>query len=300
MKTVPHIIVQLIHIEGPLKGQIVELSDPVIDIGRHPSCQLRFPADFNIISRKHATITREGNRFKITDHSVNGTIVNGRRISETYLRDGDVITIAEGGPKISFLTRVDESAAAPEEAVAGGAAMSEEKLDRQAVPPAPEEKIQPPSETPPVNPEASSPNGDAGEILIVQYGPTLHSFELPVRAGRHPGNDFVLDHPGILDQHAEIYFTQGQYWVRDMTGQKLVTINSIPAGDGAPMQRNDRLALTPGGPFFQFLGEGRLSEVEEPAAGSVTGEQEMAQDQASERGALAEPASFFKKILKKI
>ncbi len=114
MKTAPAIIVQLIHIEGPMKGQILELSDHEINIGRHPSCQLKFPHDLNIISRKHATITRDGNRFKLTDRSSNGTIVNGRRIKETYLKDGDVLTISEGGPKISFLTRMGELSPIPQ------------------------------------------------------------------------------------------------------------------------------------------------------------------------------------------
>ncbi len=96
MKTAPVIIVQLIHIEGPLKGQIVELTDLEIKIGRHPSCQLQYPVDLNIISRVHAVITRDGNRFKLTDQSSNGTIVNGKRIKEIFLKGGDVITVAEG------------------------------------------------------------------------------------------------------------------------------------------------------------------------------------------------------------
>ena len=54
------------------------------------------------MSRKHAEIIREGNRFKLVDLSANGTFVNGKRVKEVYLKDGDVLTFAEGGPKVSF------------------------------------------------------------------------------------------------------------------------------------------------------------------------------------------------------
>ena len=64
------------------------------------------------LSRRHARIIREGNRFKIVDQSTNGTLVNGQLVPEAYLKDGDVITFSEGGPKISFLTPGQRPAAA--------------------------------------------------------------------------------------------------------------------------------------------------------------------------------------------
>ncbi|RLC04506.1 MAG: hypothetical protein DRH34_03960, partial [Deltaproteobacteria bacterium] len=108
MKQPTSIIVQLVHIHGPLKGEIQEFGSNEIIIGRHASCDLQFPQDLIVISRKHANIIREGNRFKIIDHSTNGTFVNGERITEAYLKNGDVIFFTEGGPKVSFLTRVGE------------------------------------------------------------------------------------------------------------------------------------------------------------------------------------------------
>ncbi len=113
MNAIPNIIVQLIHIEGPLKGEIQELSDPEIIIGRHPDCQVQYPKDVVTLSRKHARIVREGNRFKLIDQSTNGTFVNGQQTPEAYLKDGDVITFSEGGPKLSFLTQVSDQPAAP-------------------------------------------------------------------------------------------------------------------------------------------------------------------------------------------
>ncbi|MFW8602142.1 FHA domain-containing protein, partial [Desulfobacterota bacterium M19] len=211
MKTAPVIIVQLIHIEGPLKGQILELSEPEIKIGRQTSCQLCFPADLNIISREHATITREGNRFKLTDHSSNGTLVNGKRIQAVYLKDGDVITIAQGGPKVSFLTEIVEAAPsspapAPEiQRPAPQSPPAREEIVESIVPAAPQ--VQKPVPQPvSVPPAAAAPVLRSKEPLIIQYGPTLRTFdELPLRIGKNPANNFSLEHPDIQASHAEIY-----------------------------------------------------------------------------------------------
>ncbi|MEA3548041.1 MAG: FHA domain-containing protein [Thermodesulfobacteriota bacterium] len=304
MKTAPAIIVQLIHIEGPMKGQILELSDHEINIGRHPSCQLKFPPDFNIVSRKHATISREGNRFKLTDHSSNGTIVNGRRIKEIYLTDGDVLTISEGGPKISFLTRMGEPSPIPQtQETPPPSPPPEEKI---IAPPVQEEVQRPAPQPPPMTPKPdvppAAPVQKTKEPLIIQYGPTLRSFDMPLKIGKHPDSDFSLDQVEILDFHAEIYFSDGQYWVRDLTGQQTITINNIPVGEGAALRQNDELALSSRGPFFQFLGNGRLSEVEKTAAEAGTDGRNF-EEQISEKPPMDEPfkkpMSFLKKIFKK-
>jgi phosphoserine phosphatase RsbU/P len=49
-------------------------------IGRHPECHLQI--DSNMVSRKHARIIRDGNKFFVEDlGSGNGTTVNGQRIA---------------------------------------------------------------------------------------------------------------------------------------------------------------------------------------------------------------------------
>lgn len=323
MKTAPDIIVQLIHIEGPLKGQILEVSDPEIKIGRHPSCQLQFPADFNIISRQHATITREGNRFKLTDHSANGTIVNGKKIKEVYLKDGDVITIADGGPKVSFLTQVGVAAPAQAKAPAPQPPPPQPPPAHEVVYPAPQQPEaraaipQPPPaapgpaaayvpQPPPVSrpAEPAAPPRESKEPLVIQYGPTLRSFDrLPLRIGKHPSCGFHLDHNSIHDLHAEIYFADGDYWVRDLTGRHLVTVNGSPADQGLPLRLNDELFLSPSGPFFQFLGKGRLGEVERTPAAPVEDQGQQFNDRSAgkmrEKNSPKSPMSFLKKIFSK-
>ncbi len=270
MKRPPVIIVQLIHISGSMKGKIQEFSEEVISIGRHPSSHVHFPADLNIVSREHAEIIREGNQFKLIDHSTNGTLVNGKRVKETYLKNGDVLEFAEGGPKVSFLTQMKE---APVEAEIPPPRSKEEPLiePKKGLPEEPKKEPQHPfEEKTPVRPAVKEPIEISVQKvtvpLIIQYGPTLRSFkELPVTIGKNPRSGFMLDHPAIFDHHAQIFFSQDQYWIKDLTGQKSVRINGQPIAFQSPLKLNDEVALSPQGPFFRFLGEGRLAEVEEPA-----------------------------------
>jgi len=258
MTAKPTIVVQLVHIEGPLKGEIQDFLDSEISIGRHPSCQVQFPKDLAIISRKHALITREGNRFKLSDQSANGTLVNGKRVTEAYLKSGDVMIFAEGGPKVSFLTRIEENVQALEKLTPPGASTEIQSEPVEKITPTP-----PPAEP---APEARVSVQKVQVPLVIQYGPTLRSFkELPVMIGKNPDCDFNLEHPGILDRHAQLFFDREQYWIKDLTGQNMVLINAAPVHNQAPLNPDDLLSLSPKGPTFRFLGGGRLAEHEEPA-----------------------------------
>lgn len=245
MKQPPVISVQLVHIQGPFKGEIQDFSEGVITIGRQPSCQLRFPPELTIISRNHAEIMREGNRFKLIDRSANGTFVNGKKVTEAYLKSGDVLTFAEGGPKVSFLTQVkegqEEIAEKPPVSIQWEipAAAFEQPPDRKPEAQEPEELLVQHVKVP----------------LIIQYGPTLRSFkELPITIGKNPRCDFVLDHPAVLDRHVQLFFSQSQYWVKDLTGQRLVQIARQPIGLQQPLKVDDVLALSPKGPHLSLSG----------------------------------------------
>lgn len=276
MKQPPVIVVQLFHIKGPIPihGKEQEFSGPSILIGRHPSCHVQFAADLTHISRKHAEIIRDGNQFKLIDHSANGTFVNGKMIKEIYLKDGDVLMFAEGGPQISFLTQMKEGV----REVAPPPPLREPEREIRVEPP----KVESPKIEPPIRPQRpvderpayvaprreEPPEVSVQPIqmpLIIQYGPQIRNFkQLPVTLGKSPMCELVLDHPGIFDQHAQVFFSQNQYWIKDLTGQRLIFINRQPIGFHAPLKLNDHVALSPQGPFFQVFGEGRLGEIEEP------------------------------------
>ena len=210
------------------------------------------------ISRHHARIIREGNRFKLIDQSTNGSYVNGQRVSEAYLKDGDVIMLAEGGPKISFLTQTGEQAVPSAPAASA-------PPPQYSAPTPPLESIPMPHPTPP------TPNADQVVVesvkvpLAIQYGPALKSFHtLPIVLGRGPTCDFVINHPALMDKQAQIFFSQEQYWVKDLTGMGAVMLNGFPIQNQAPLAPDMQLALSPQGPKFRFLGGGRLAEIEDP------------------------------------
>jgi len=280
MKRPPVIVVQIIHILGPSKGEIQEFNEPVISIGRHASCHVRFPVGLISVSRKHAEIVREGNQFKLVDQSTNGTFVNGKRVKEVFLKNGDVLEFSEGGPKVSFLTQMKEI---PLEEPPGPVRERPRKEplfrgtpEDQQPPIAPREAIKPEARAPePKRPQVVAPPSPERQEeiapqhvampLVIQYGPTLRSFKaLPVTLGKSAKCNFVVDHPAIFDQHAQIFFSQNEYRIMDLTGQRSIHVNGQPIALKAPLKANDELALSPKGPFFRYLGEGRLVEVEAP------------------------------------
>jgi pSer/pThr/pTyr-binding forkhead associated (FHA) protein len=258
MKGAPPIVVQFVHLHGPYKGKIQEFTEEAITIGRQPSSLICFPPDLAIISRRHAEITREGNRFKLVDFSANGTLVNGKKVKETYLKNGDVLTFAEGGPKVSFLTQMKEDQS--EIVVALTPPLSS---------PVQEEAPSLANRLPPVlKPEIEKPPPLSVQVLsmpvVFQYGPTLRSFkQLPLTIGKHPNCQFVIDLPEILDMHMQVFFSQDQYWIKDLTGRAMISVNGQLVKLQTALNVSDLVSMSPKGPVFRFLGEGRFAEEEE-------------------------------------
>jgi hypothetical protein len=72
-------------------GQRVVLGEYLLTIGRLPECTITL-GDPNV-SRRHAEIRPSGAGYRLVDlGSTNGTLVNGERVHEHQLRDGDTIT----------------------------------------------------------------------------------------------------------------------------------------------------------------------------------------------------------------
>jgi uncharacterized RDD family membrane protein YckC len=64
----------------------------IVTIGRDPSNDLVLPDA--MVSRRHAVIEHRGTQFFLRDcSSANGSVVNGDRVSERGLRDGDLVAI---------------------------------------------------------------------------------------------------------------------------------------------------------------------------------------------------------------
>ena len=92
-----------------------ELDKPRMVVGREPSCDIHI--DNLGISRNHCAFVAKGEAFVVQDlSSSNGTYVNGAKITERFLNDGDEIII--GKYSLKFRNQV-QAAAAPEAASKG-------------------------------------------------------------------------------------------------------------------------------------------------------------------------------------
>ena len=80
----------LIEDRGGLPGTHHRLG-PLTTIGRTPENQIVVPV--KEVSRKHAEILMSDGGFILKDNSPNGTFVNGERVTEYRLQDGDKVKI---------------------------------------------------------------------------------------------------------------------------------------------------------------------------------------------------------------
>jgi diguanylate cyclase (GGDEF)-like protein len=84
----------LIVLSGPRLGTRSVLGEAPIDIGRGSACQLILDADS--VSRRHARVEWTGREHRLLDlASTNGTYLNGSRVRDAVLKDGDRIGIGK-------------------------------------------------------------------------------------------------------------------------------------------------------------------------------------------------------------
>jgi S1-C subfamily serine protease len=90
-------------VSGARAGTVLSVWRDVV-IGRRADADLRFDPDRDLdVSARHAAIVRDGERWLLRDlDSRNGTFVNGRRVREAELHDGDRIMFGGSGPEIEF------------------------------------------------------------------------------------------------------------------------------------------------------------------------------------------------------
>ena len=72
--------------------QAFKLTGDVTHVGRGMTADVRL--DDHTVSARHAIVVLRADRLRILDdRSTNGTVVNGRRVDEAELHDGDVVVL---------------------------------------------------------------------------------------------------------------------------------------------------------------------------------------------------------------
>lgn len=244
------IAIQIIHIQGPAKGTVQEFSQFPVRFGRHSSCEVRFDKSMTALSRHHCRIERHDNRFRIIDSSVNGTFVNGKRIANVSLRDGDILMFSEDGPQVSFVTKIETGRKKPS---------SPQKSDLTSFLDA----------AMTLDPDKQLAITFSNAPLVIQFGPTIQTYNLlPVTIGTDPSCEFVVRGNAIADRHAKIFYGNGNYYVADLTKQGKVSVNNRVVGTQAVLSQGAELSLSAKGPKFKFFEDGRLVAIQEAPGAS--------------------------------
>jgi pSer/pThr/pTyr-binding forkhead associated (FHA) protein len=111
-------------IKGEGKGREFSVDSTPLFIGRgevvtvlknHEGLRLDLPDQSRSISRKHAKIILQGGRYQIIDTSVNGTLLNGDKISHGELDNKSTIEvgIGEGAVMLEFILTAKEEVFTP-------------------------------------------------------------------------------------------------------------------------------------------------------------------------------------------
>jgi uncharacterized RDD family membrane protein YckC len=86
----------------------IALARTLVSIGRDPSNDVVLPDA--MVSRRHAVVEYRGSQYFLRDcNSSNGSLVNGDRVSERNLRDGDLVAI--GTARLLFREEMEDAGA---------------------------------------------------------------------------------------------------------------------------------------------------------------------------------------------
>ena len=167
--------------QGPIMGQIFELTKKEISIGRDVSND--FVINDAEVSRKHAKLTQEGDRYKIEDlNSTNGTYIDGQRLIGPHMMAiGEIIMF---GDNVGVV--FDGEPAEPDVTLPGTIDLGSTPV---AAIPAPEENLAPVPILP--TPEASN-------IPVLEESMPDISPNQEIEADRKPINSWLLAGFGCL------------------------------------------------------------------------------------------------------
>ena len=176
----------------------------VLRVGREPGSEVM--VDAPTVSRNHAEFRPAGDGWEIVDMgSTHGTWVNGQKVDRMPLAPGTTIVrfgLTEGGASANVTLEGVPAAAPPDRPAAGATA---------AIPPAAMAATVLPS-----TPGAPGiPGGGPGLLVRTNRDDLRFGTHAPVRIGREPGLEVVVDDSGVSRQHALVEPRPDGWWFID-------------------------------------------------------------------------------------
>ena len=200
----------LTFVGGPCAGRTSLVIDKKnATIGRGEECDVVL--DGETVSRRHCSITKWGAAYFILDSSRNGTYLNGQRITQVQLRDGDQIRVGQNLLLVHLPSAIGTSALAAK------------------------------ATTPQL---AASLIGIKPRIIVkgLEEGVTQPFNEDRITMGRRADNHLALDGDNISRQHAAIERREGQYFICDIGSVNGTYLNEQRI-ESAPLQDGDRVRI---------------------------------------------------------
>lgn len=188
---------------APFSGQLFPVNKPLV-IGRDTQCDIAIPMPH--ISRRHAEVFIENNTLKVRDlGSANGTYINGEKLAQAELVNGDEVRIDEFGFKVIFT----------------GEATEKQQAAFQTTIRATEKKVQAAKNNPPKYP--TPPDIGSKTIDVPVAKAFFHGKSKSIRGkvyevestgspiGRMLGHHLSRDDSSVSARHIEIY-KNGRFW----------------------------------------------------------------------------------------
>lgn len=94
---------QFVFLNGKRAGTSLRFMENSFWIGRDPRCAFALDPNVDLqVSGRHAEISQNEKGYQLKDASTNGTFLNGSLVKESLLKDGDLLELGPGGPKLRF------------------------------------------------------------------------------------------------------------------------------------------------------------------------------------------------------
>jgi pSer/pThr/pTyr-binding forkhead associated (FHA) protein len=225
-------------------GDAIELGDYRVVVGRDPACD--FVVSRMGVSRRHFSVMPVQAGYLLRDESANGTLVNGSRVSGTYLLGhGDVLRLDEEELRFEV---AGASAPTPSADAAPTAILDMSRLRRELAAGAKREQ-------PPAPPTANL------EIVRGPYAGASFSIDRPVCSiGRGPQNDVRVRDDGVSTSHATLLRKGTTWFVVDLRSANGTFVDGSRVAGERELAPGSRLKLGSVEMVFRSLN----SEVDAP------------------------------------